>query len=228
MNQDTPNWLVVFDCDGTLVDSQHAIVKAMKSAFRHYALSEPSAEATRRTVGLPLGEAIRCLLPAGAQDKLDDVAARYKEAVSILRQNPEHEEPLYPGVSQVLQSLLSKGYQLGVATGKSRGSLQSTLAHHALQDQFITLKTADDGPGKPNPDILWDAMAETGAVPETTLMIGDTTFDIIMAVRAGAQAVGVAWGYHAPEELTAAGAVHVAGAFTDLPDVISGLWGQKS
>ena len=112
MNQDTPNWLVVFDCDGTLVDSQHAIVKAMKSAFRHYALSEPSAEATRRTVGLPLGEAIRCLLPAGAQDKLDDVAAQYKEAVSILRQKPEHEEPLYPGVAQVRNRLRHAVLQL--------------------------------------------------------------------------------------------------------------------
>ena len=71
-------------------------------------------------------------------------------------------------------------------------------------------------------------MAETGAVPETTLMIGDTTFDVIMAVRAQVRAVGVAWGYHAPEELTAAGAVHVADAFTDLPDVIADLWGQKS
>lgn len=228
MTQNSPNRLVVFDCDGTLVDSQHAIVEAMKTAFRHHALAEPPAEATRRTVSLSLGEAVGRLLPAGAQDKLDGVVAQYKEAAYILRQQPEHEEPLYPGVVQVLQSLLSKGYYLGVATGKSRRGLQATLERHALHDHFITLKTADDGPGKPNPDILQDAMAETGAVPETTLMIGDTTFDIVMAVRARAQAIGVAWGYHAPEELTAAGAVHVAGTFTDLPAVIAGLWGEAS
>ena len=123
MTQDTPNRLVVFDCDGTLVDSQHAIVKAIKSAFRHHALSEPSAEATRRTVGLPLGEAIHRLLPAGAQDKLDEVVAQYKEAASILRQKPEHEEPLYPGVVQVLQSLLSKGISAWCGDGKISGSL---------------------------------------------------------------------------------------------------------
>ena len=228
MTQIAPNRLVVFDCDGTLVDSQHAIVEAMKTAFRHNALTEPPAEATRRTVGLPLSDAVRRLLPAGAQDKLGDVVENYKEAAYILRQQSEHEEPLYPGVTQVLDSLLSKGYQLGVATGKSSRGLEATLKHHRLHDHFNILKTAEDGPGKPNPDILWDAMAEIGAAPETTIMIGDTTFDIVMAVRARVPAIGVAWGYHAPEELVAAGAVHIAVAFTELPSIICGLWKRTS
>jgi len=224
MTQIAPNRLVVFDCDGTLVDSQHAIVEAMKTAFRDNALTEPFEEATRRTVGLPLSDAVGRLLPADAQDKLDDVVARYKEAAYILRQQSEHEEPLYPGVTKVLDSLLSKGYQLGVATGKSSRGLEATLKHHGLHDHFKVLKTAEDGPGKPNPDILWDAMSEMGVAPETTIMIGDTTFDIVMAVRASVPAIGVAWGYHAPEELIAAGAVHIAEAFTKLPNVIAGLW----
>jgi len=224
MTLDTPNYLIVFDCDGTLVDSQHAIVEAMSIAFRNHNIAAPTALATRRTVGLPLGEAVSHLLPAGEEVKLDDVVAHYKEAAYTLRQRPEHEEPLYPGVFEVLESLLAKGFQLGVATGKSRRGLLATLERHALSDHFITLKTADDGPGKPNPDILQDAMAETGAVPESTIMIGDTTFDILMAVRARAHAIGVAWGYHAPEELTASGAAHVAQSFTDLPGVVANLW----
>ncbi len=216
--------LIVFDCDGTLVDSQHAIVEAMSIAFRNHDIVPPTAQATRRTVGLPIGEAISRLLPDGEEGRLDDVVAHYKEAAYILRQQPEHEEPLYPGVTEVLESLLAKGFQLGVATGKSRRGLQATLERHALSDHFVTLKTADDGPGKPNPDILQDAMSETGAAPETTVVIGDTTFDILMAVRARARAIGVAWGYHTPEELTATGAVHIAQSFTDLPSVIADLW----
>lgn len=223
MTLETPSRLVVFDCDGTLVDSQHAIVEAMSIAFRHHDMAAPAALATRRTVGLPLGEAVGHLLPEGAEDKLEDVVAHYKEAAYILRQHPDHEEPLYPGVVEVLHALRAAGYQLGVATGKSRRGLLATLERHALNDHFVTLKTADDGPGKPNPDILQDAMAETGAVPGTTIMIGDTTFDIAMAVHARAHAIGVSWGYHAPAELTATGAVHIADSFTDLPAIIAGL-----
>lgn len=224
MTLEAPNHLIVFDCDGTLVDSQRAIIEAMSIAFRNHDIAAPTALATRRTVGLPLGEAIGRLLPVGEEARLDDVVAQYKKAAYILRQQPEHEEPLYPGVPEVLKSLSAKGYQLGVATGKSRRGLLATLQRHALGDHFVTLKTADDGPGKPNPDILQDAMAETGAVPETTIMIGDTTFDILMAVRARAQAIGVAWGYHAPAELTATGAAHIAQSFKDLPAVVADMW----
>ncbi|NKB59210.1 MAG: HAD-IA family hydrolase [Alphaproteobacteria bacterium] len=225
MVQASPTHLIVFDCDGTLVDSQHVIVEAMNAAFRAHALDAPDAVATRRTVGLHLGEAITRLLPDGAEDHLEDVAASYKEVSFALRNAPDHEEPLYPGVYDVLQSLLGQQFQLGVATGKSRRGLVATLERHGLRDHFVTLKTSDDGPGKPNPDILNDAMAETGASPESTIMIGDTTFDITMAVRARAQSIGVAWGYHAPEELTAVGASQIAETFTDLPAVIAGLWG---
>lgn len=220
------NKLVVFHCDGTLVDSGHAIVEAMRIAFRNHDIAAPAAQATRRTVGLPLSEAVGRLLPYEAQDKLEGVVEHYKEAARVLRQDPGHEEPLYPDAAEVLERLLSEGYQLGVATGKSRHGLHGTLERHGLNDHFVTLKTADDGPGKPNPDILLDAMAETGATPETTVMIGDTTFDIVMAVRARAHAIGVSWGYHVPEELSAAGAIHIADAFRELPNVIGGLWGE--
>jgi phosphoglycolate phosphatase len=180
----SPTRLVVFDCDGTLVDSQHVIVEAMNTAFRSHSLQEPDATSTRRTVGLSLAEAIVRLLPDGSQNHLDVVVDAYKDASVALRSQPGHEEPLYPGVVNVLEMLLEQEFKLGVATGKSRRGLIATLERHGLSDHFVTLKTADDGPGKPNPDILNDAMAETGAAPESTIMIGDTTFDITMVVRA--------------------------------------------
>lgn len=227
MVQVSPTRLVVFDCDGTLVDSQHVIVEAMNTAFRTHSLQEPEAAATRRTVGLPLGEAIGRLLPDGSENRLEDVVGSYKEASFALRNQPGHEEPLYPGVVNVLEMLLEQEFKLGVATGKSRRGLLATLERHGLSDHFVTLKTADDGPGKPNPDILNDAMAETGAAPETTIMIGDTTFDIAMAVRARAKSIGVVWGYHAPDELVAVGATQIAQTFEDLPAVIADLWSTR-
>jgi phosphoglycolate phosphatase len=221
----SPTRLVIFDCDGTLVDSQHLIVEAMNAAFRAHALDEPTARSTRRTVGLPLGEAIARLLPDGGGEYLEPVSSAYKDAALALREHPDHEEPLYPGVLGVLKALRLQQFQLGVATGKSRRGLIATLERHGLRDCFVTLKTADDGPGKPNPDILNDAMAETGAAPDSTIMIGDTTFDIAMAVQARTQSIGVSWGYHAPEELVATGASKIAETFEDLPAVIADIWG---
>lgn len=223
---DTPTRLVIFDCDGTLVDSQHVIVEAMDTAFRAHALPAPAAVATQRTVGLPLAEAIALLLPDGAADRLNAVVETYKEVSFALRQHPDHEEPLFPGVVESLETLLGHRFLLGIATGKSRRGLEATLERHGLRDHFVTLKTADDGPGKPNPHILIDAMAETGAAPGSTIMIGDTTFDIAMAVQARARSIGVAWGYHAPEELIATGASHIAQQFEDLPTAIADLWGM--
>lgn len=222
-----PARLVVFDCDGTLVDSQHAIVEAMNAAFRTHDLVAPAARATRRVVGLPLAEAIGRLLPEGTQDRRARVAETYRQAFFALRRKPDHEEPLFPGAIDALDALRRNGFQLAVATGKSRRGLDATLERHGLNDRFVALKTADDGPGKPNPDILHDAMSETGAVPETTVMIGDTTFDIVMAVRAKARAIGVSWGYHEPQELIANGALRIAERFSELPELIAGLWGRS-
>jgi phosphoglycolate phosphatase len=216
--------LVVFDCDGTLVDSQHAIVAAMQGAFTAHGLAVPDALAVRRTVGLRLDVAVARVLPADAQDRLADIVAAFRDLATKLRAEADHREPLYPGTREVLENLAAQGIALGVATGKSRRGLIATLEGHGLMSLFTTLKTADDGPGKPHPQILLDAMAETGAGPESTIMIGDTTFDISMAVRARALSIGVAWGYHEVDELVEAGAPRIAGNFADLPDIIAGLW----
>ncbi len=223
-----PVRLVVFDCDGTLVDSQHAIVAAMQTAFDAHGLAAPGALAVRRTVGLRLDEAVAQILPAGAEHHLQRVVATFREAATDLHAHPDHREPLYPGTREVLDALAARGFALGVATGKSRRGLITTLERHDILPLFDTLKTADDGPGKPNPRILLDAMAETGATPNTTIMIGDTTFDVAMAVRARALSIGVAWGYHETNELVAAGAPRIAERFADLPEIIAELWESET
>jgi phosphoglycolate phosphatase len=117
---------------------------------------------------------------------------------------------------------------LAVATGKSRRGLDATLARHGLEGRFMALKTADDGPGKPNPHMLLDAMAETGVTPDSTVMIGDTVFDIEMASNAQVRSIGVSWGYHDPDELRAAGAAGVIDEFGELADMTAMLFGGEN
>lgn len=223
---DAPLRLAIFDCDGTLVDSQFGILNAMRSAWTSHGLAAmvPDIAAVRRIVGLPLAEAIARLHPAGTSADHGALVEFYKEAFFLQRQDPAHEEPLFPGAREALLQLSRQGYLLGVATGKSRRGLIATLDRHGLTDLFDVLKTADDGPGKPNPDILLDAMQELGVAPQDTVMIGDTIFDIQMARSAQAYALGVDWGYHDPAELHAAGAHGSLAAFGDLIPWLDALW----
>lgn len=204
------NPLVVFDCDGTLVDSQHSICTAMTRAFEEAKLSAPDRLAILSVVGLSLPHAIARLLPDAEADFHDHLSERYKLAFQAMRRENSVSEPLYPGIADLVHDLDRAGWLLGVATGKSDRGLALCLTHHGLIDRFVTLQTADRHPSKPHPSMLLTAMAEAGAAPATTVMIGDTSFDIDMAVAAGVRSIGVAWGYHAPDELIAAGAQAVA------------------
>jgi len=135
-------------------------------------------------------------------------------------------EPLYEGIPALLKALLDDGWRLGVATGKSMRGLKATLAHHNLEDHFVTLQTADKARGKPDPQMLHLAMDDADAEADNTVMIGDTTFDIEMANAASVRALGVAWGYHAPEDLIAAGAETVADAVPDLQTLLKNRAGH--
>lgn len=220
----TPPRLVIFDCDGTLVDSQHHIVAAMHTAFAAQGLTLPQAEMIRRTVGLPLAVAIESLLPAGAA--IAAVVEAYKTAAIAQRLDPDHCEPLFPGLVQALDRLEADGFLLGIATGKARRGLDFTLATHGLTGRFVTLQTNDVvAIGKPAPDMVLQAMAETGAVPASTIVVGDTTYDMEMARNAGVAAIGVAWGYHEEEVLRAAGASRIINSFAELPDVVGEVMG---
>jgi phosphoglycolate phosphatase len=211
--------LVVFDCDGTLVDSQHVIVSCMLQAYAAHGLSAPDAAAIRRVIGLPLLECMARLSPEHPEDRHVLLTEAYKDAFFASRQRPDHHEPLFAGAASALDRLAGQGYLLGIATGKARRGLDAVLDRHDLARRFVTLQTGDRGPGKPHPAMLERAMAETGVAPEDVFMIGDTSYDMLMARSAGVHAIGVSWGYHPAEELRAAGAHAVIGSFDELPDI---------
>jgi phosphoglycolate phosphatase len=205
------NRLAIFDCDGTLVDSQHNIVAAMDDAFAAARLDPPGRGATLRVVGLSLTEAMEVLLPDADNETHRLMAKNYKQAFWRLRDKGLVAEPLYDGIADVIDALEADGWRLGVATGKSDRGLALCLEQHGLTKRFVTLQAADRHPSKPHPSMIRTAIAEAGGSPETTVMIGDTSFDMMMARAASVRALGVSWGYHAPEDLRAAGAHAVAG-----------------
>lgn len=217
------NRLAIFDCDGTLVDSAANICLAMEHCFAAAALPLPSRHATRRIVGLSLVEAVAALHPGGEPDLHIAMAEDYKRAFQSLRGQGMVAEPLFDGISEAIDTLDVAGWLLGVATGKSDRGLAFCLEHHGLTRRFVTLQTADRHPSKPHPSMIEAAMVEAGAVPETTVMIGDTSFDIGMAKAAGVLAIGVAWGYHDREELLAEGADLVAEHPAELARMLEAL-----
>lgn len=210
--------LVIFDCDGTLVDSQHMIVAAMSDAFVSEGLAAPAREHVVSVVGLSLDYAVARLVPDGRDLALvDRLSEAYKEAFRARRLGPDHAEPLYDGVREALERLaLREDVVLGIATGKSRRGLDAVLEREGIARHFHTIQTADLHPSKPHPSMIFAAMSETDAAPADTVMIGDTTFDIEMAHGAGASSIGVAWGYHPADALRAAGAHQITADCAEL------------
>lgn len=211
-----PNRLALFDCDGTLVDSQHDIVEAMSRCFEGAKLPPPGRPDVLAVIGLSLPVAIARLLPLSEPDFHVHLAEQYKRAFQAMRLADGVSEPLYPGIADLVARLASTGWMLGVATGKSDRGLGLCLERHGIHAHFITLQTADRHPSKPHPSMALTAIAEAGAVPETTVMIGDTSYDMEMASNAGTRALGVSWGYHDVDTLIAAGAFAVAVDTDDL------------
>ena len=225
--QDASLRFAVFDCDGTLVDSVNSIVEAMSYAWSAEGLkTPPSVNQVRAIVGLELLEAIVWLHPEGEAGDHERLAEQYKSAFFEIHNRPDHHDPLYDGAKKVIELLDSSGILLGVATGKSRRGLQATLEKHGILDRFASLKTSDDGPGKPNPTILLDAMNELGVEAQQTVMIGDTVFDMEMASNSKVTAIGVQWGYHETGDLVSAGAQRVLSSFDELEDALRGIWGN--
>jgi len=215
--------LAVFDCDGTLVDSAHNIVACMGMAFATQELTAPDEAAVRRVVGLSLEGAMAVLAPRAAPALHSRLVASYRDAFFEWRRRPDHDEPLYPGAKAAIAALESAGFLLGVATGKSMRGLRAVLERHDLLDRFVTLQTADIvAAGKPDPEMLINAMADAGAAPRDTVMIGDTSYDIQMAANAKVAGIGVAWGYHPARELEACGAHAIAADFAGLPPLVLG------
>ncbi len=211
--------LILFDVDGTLVDSQHTIVACMEAAFAHHALAIPDAAAIRHTVGLSLVDGVAQLLEtAGADLDPYPIAESYKDIYLARRTTnpaPPH-DPLYPGTKALLDGLLQQNRLMGVATGKSTRGVNSFIETHGLHRHFVTHQTVDTAPGKPDPTMIRQAAADAGTVPGRVLMIGDTVYDMQMARAAGALALGVAWGYHLRHALIAEGAQAILNSWDDL------------
>jgi phosphoglycolate phosphatase len=219
--------LVLFDCDGTLVDSQHIIADAMDRTFTQHGLEPPGVARTRAVVGLSLPIAIAGLLEEADHHRAPEMAETYKNQFMALRAMPELREPLFPGAKEVLDRLGSRDEVLiGMVTGKSQRGVRAVVGHHGLDGVFHVVRTADDCPSKPHPAMVLEACAETGIDPERALVVGDTSFDMDMAVAAGALPVGVSWGYHPPETLQERGAHCVLDRFDDLDALVDRAFRQ--
>jgi phosphoglycolate phosphatase len=213
--------LIVFDCDGTLVDSQQLIVEAARQTLLAHDLEPLEADAVRAVIGLSLDLALAQLVPNADERMLLSLVATYRAKWRLLRTQGVL-EPLFPRAREVLGMLERDGHLLGIATGKSRSGLLQVLDHHGLTALFVSFQTADRHPSKPHPSMLEEAMRETGSAPAETLMVGDTSFDMAMARAAGVRAIGVAWGYHPPALLQAAGAELILDDFDQLLDCVRG------
>ena len=212
--------LAVFDCDGTLVDGQAGVVNAMEAAFADAGLPAPDRHQVRRIVGLSLPQAIRLLAPTADAELRQGIDLAYREAFRAARESGQLVEPLYEGIAQLVEHLVSAGWTLGIATGKSDRGLAHMLATHGLTSAFATLQTADRHPSKPHPAMLQAALAEALVEPAQAVMIGDTQYDMAMAVGAGVRAIGVDWGYHSAAELREAGAEVVAASPGELGELL--------
>jgi phosphoglycolate phosphatase len=216
------NRLAIFDCDGTLVDSGATITRALAAAFDKNGFELPPPQVSRKVIGLSLTEAMAALLPGAAPDQHLALAEDYKQAFWELRSAGEVEEPLFDGVLELLDALENDGWLLAVATGKSDRGLSHCLQSHGIHARFVSLQTADRHPSKPHPSMVEQAIADAGASPATSFVVGDTSFDMAMAVNAGALGIGAAWGYHDAEELLGAGAAAVATQPLEVLEVIRG------
>ena len=221
-----PLRLILFDVDGTLVDSQGDIVAAMTAAYDRAGLECPPRAAILGIVGLSLTVAVRQLTPGLRDETYQTLVETYKE--SYHRRRVElgvgRSSPLYPGIREMLTQVQAVPENLlGVATGKSRRGLDALLAGHGLERVFLTQQVADHHPSKPHPSMVLTALAETGVEPANAVMIGDTEFDMAMARAAGVRSIGVSWGYHAPDRLDGADAV--VHEVAQLAEAINTVWG---
>ena len=221
-----PLRLVLFDVDGTLVDSQGSIVSAMTACFEALSLPAPDRAAILSIVGLSLPQAMDRLAPDQPADTQARLVEGYKQAYHAQRlEQGAASSPLYPGAREVIETLhATPEILIGVATGKSQRGLDALIEGHGLERYFVTRQVADHHPSKPHPSMIETALNDTGVDPANAVMIGDTSFDMEMAAAAGIASIGVSWGYHDRTALLLAN--HVVDTFGQVPGVLAELWEQ--
>ncbi len=211
--------LVLFDVDGTLVDSRQHILEAQSIALARHGLPIPEPQRALAVVGLSLPEAFAALV--GVDAPIAALSDAYREAWTQLRGRPGYAERLYPGAYKLLAVLAAQPrVRLGIASGKSRRGIERLLAAQGWPDLFATVQTADEHPSKPHPSMVLQALADTGIAANDAVMVGDTTFDVAMALAGGVPALGVTWGFHEADALDRAGAAAIVHDFDALAGVL--------
>ncbi len=204
--------LIVFDWDGTLFDSTMLIVRCIQSACRDLGVTVPSDADAAYVIGLGLHDALQHAVPGLPPERYPELGARYRHHYIA----SQHELVLFPGTLSMLQALKGRNHILAVATGKNRRGLDDALAHSQLQGMFDATRTADETAGKPNPLMLQQLMQELGVAAERTLMIGDTTHDLMLARNAGTARVAVSYGAHEPESFAEHAPLFIAHSTEEL------------
>ena len=217
--------LIIWDVDGTLVDSQAEIMAAMASAFASEGLPMLDRAAVLLIVGLSLAEAFAVLCPDVQAMQRTRLVQAYKDAFNDLRGTDGNAElsPMFDGALETLKTLHAQDDTLlAVATGKSRRGLDKMIERHGLGGFFISQQVADFHPSKPHPAMVLAALSDTGVEAKRAIMIGDTTYDIDMGRAAGVHTIGVDWGYHDASTLNAD---RIASCYSDIPLMINELIG---
>jgi phosphoglycolate phosphatase len=206
--------LIAFDWDGTLFDSTGLIVKCIQNACRDVGTAVPSDEQAAYVIGLGLRDALMHAAPGFPPERYPELGQAYRRHYLA----SQHEVVLFKGTLAMLQGLKSRNHLLAVATGKSRAGLNEALSSTELGALFHATRTADETASKPDPTMLRELMAELGIAPERTLMIGDTTHDLLMAANAGVASVGVSFGAHDHDSFAAYRPQFVAHSTSELHD----------
>lgn len=214
MNTDRRFDLIVFDWDGTLYDSTGLIVQCIQAACRDVGAAVPSDAQAAYVIGLGLQDALRHAAPELARERYAELAQRYRHHYFA----QQDALVLFPGVVEMLRALKQRSHLLAVATGKARRGLDLALAHAQLHGMFDATRTADETASKPHPLMLHELMAELGTEPARTLMIGDTTHDLLLARNAGTPRVAVSYGAHEPAAFGEHEPLYVAHSARELHD----------
>lgn len=206
--------LIAFDWDGTLFDSTQIIVRCIQAAVKDVGGTVPTDKDAAYVIGLGLNQALAHAAPDVSPDKYPLLGERYRHHYQLHADDLS----LFEGVLQLLDALRTRGYLLAVATGKSRLGLDDVLQTVQLKGVFDASRTADKTAGKPDPKMLHELMAELGTSPKRTLMVGDTTHDLQMALNAGCPSLGVSYGAHTPDAFAALKPLHIAHSVQDMHD----------
>ena len=211
--------LVIFDFDGTLVDSRKLITESNRLVFAQFGFSPPSEDESFALVGMSLELVLLQL--AGPDAPVEKMVAAYRQVLPLLRADAAYAEAPFDGAAELLAALAERNdVRLGIATSHVSQTMAPALQRFGWQKYFCTVQTADKAPSKPHPAMILQALREAGVKADDAIMVGDTSFDMEMACAAEIRGVAVSWGYHRPDRLRDAGASRVVNDMTDLRDCL--------